>query len=681
MTFLAAGQGAKAVDALEIAVNDNNTGGNKPNLIIEDVNYSVENMVIEGKEYTSIDFEVAYKNSGDADIAEPFYISLNSGPTEDYPDDYGYVGSAIINASESGVLKAGEGGKVVIGSYLLSRDKNLNEEFSIYADRHFPFGDAKDDLVDESDESHNFFYKRVIIDDNSAGGPDILTDEVMVVADYNINQISSIEETSFEIGKHYIFSHHYNVYSGSVDLFYGTFKIVNLDTNEIVTSQEGRTDGGQFGAIATYEWTPKQDGNYRMDFVLDSKNQIAESNEDNNTLSKTITVGNDSENSKVVIVAPAGGEKYKSGDSIKIKWQGGKERVDLEIVGKNSGATADGFNSDGIAGVIKANAAPGGEYAWNDRKVCSGDGSDCRIVPAGSYRILAVSKSANGNMIYGNDGPGGDTANWTLSDPFYIVDLSDTTSGADPQITGIVNKAKMLAGDQMDAIRGELNQLRDKVKEQQNEIKYLKSLKEDVKNLTDKVKDVINQFITYGVDANTEKLGAGERAAVINSFKAAFGKLPETEAELTDAIKIANGRFPSVTSDTAEKAAKDLFVKIYKRVADMNNANDAAAIKVMAYGLRQKAENRNLNSERAGIKIFKGIFGKVPAATEEWNAMQAITYSGATQKSDTDKDLVSDEMEKKIGTDPNKIDTDGDGFKDGDEVLSGYNPKGSGKAE
>lgn len=61
----------------------------------------------------------------------------------------------------------------------------------------------------------------------------------------------------------------------------------------------------------------------------------------------------------------------------------------------------------------------------------------------------------------------------------------------------------------------------------------------------------------------------------------------------------------------------------------MNNANDNAAVTVMAYGLRQKAENRNLNSETAGIKIFTAIYGHTPNSTEDWNIMQAITYSGA----------------------------------------------------
>src|SRR3989339_529950 len=149
--------------------------------------------------------------------------------------------------------------------------------------------------------------------------------------------------------------------------------------------------------------------------------------------------------------------------------------------------------------------------------------------------------------------------------------------------------------------------------------------------VTEAMQNSINQFITYGVDDNTKKLGEGERAAVMYSFKEAFGKLPEDETELADAIKIANGRWPSRFSEEAENKAKEQFKKIYLRFPDMNNSNDAAAVKVMAYGLRQKAENRNLNSERQGIKIFKDIFGKLPRTTDEWNTMQAITYSGATR--------------------------------------------------
>ena len=219
---------------------------------------------------------------------------------------------------------------------------------------------------------------------------------------------------------------------------------------------------------------------------------------------------------------------------------------------------------------------------------------------------------------------------------FYCSDSNTTTTPtvsqtSNEQISDINEKSKLISNNNFDFILAELNQLRSIIKEQQTEIKYLKSLVKDVKILSEKSQAAINKFITYGVDANTVKLGAGERAAVINSYKAAFDKLPETEAELADAIKIANGRWPSMTNDAAEKKAKEQFQKIYKKIADMNNANDNAAIKVMAYGLRQKAENRNLNSEKAGIKIFKDIFGSVPKTTEDWNTMQAITYSGATR--------------------------------------------------
>ena len=45
---------------------------------------------------------------------------------------------------------------------------------------------------------------------------------------------------------------------------------------------------------------------------------------------------------------------------------------------------------------------------------------------------------------------------------------------------------------------------------------------------------------------------------------------------------------------------------------------------------------------------------------------------------DTDNDLLSDKMEEGLGTNPNNQDSDGDGFWDGTEVLSGYSPYGGG---
>ncbi len=42
------------------------------------------------------------------------------------------------------------------------------------------------------------------------------------------------------------------------------------------------------------------------------------------------------------------------------------------------------------------------------------------------------------------------------------------------------------------------------------------------------------------------------------------------------------------------------------------------------------------------------------------------------------KTWTIDAAEQLYGTDPNKPDTDGDGYLDGEEVTNGYNPLGEG---
>ena len=266
---------------------------------------------------------------------------------------------------------------------------------------------------------------------------------------------------------------------------------------------------------------------------------------------------------------------------------------------------------------------------------------------------------------------GGDTGDKPAESP----SPNGTASGVsnDP-LADMSLKANLLYENKIDQILAELKELRSLVREQQSEISYLKSLKQDISDLSETVENALLNFITYGVDDNTKRLGKGERAAVVYSYKAAFNKLPEDEEELEDIIKIANGRWPAKTNSEAEKRAKEEFRKIYKRVADMDDPKDNAAITVMAYGLRQKAENRNLESEKQGIRTFTTIYHYHPSSTEDWNIMQAITYSGAARGVDTDGDLLIDNREEELGTDPNNPDTDGDGFLDGIEVANGFDP-------
>jgi len=139
----------------------------------------------------------------------------------------------------------------------------------------------------------------------------------------------------------------------------------------------------------------------------------------------------------------------------------------------------------------------------------------------------------------------------------------------------------------------------------------------------------LENFLNNGSDYNSKKLGQGEREAVVFSFKQAFGRTPQSQADLDDIVKIANGLCPRQKNLEAEKSAMEQFFKTYLRPAKLSNSRDYMAVMIMAYGLRQTAANRNLASEAQGLKIYKALYKKLPSTSSEWNTLQAITYSGA----------------------------------------------------
>jgi len=258
------------------------------------------------------------------------------------------------------------------------------------------------------------------------------------------------------------------------------------------------------------------------------------------------------------------------------------------------------------------------------------DGKQIMIAGAVPYESLAamIESTLQGVVKEGTSGIPEKLQN--SDDPLKSIITTDRLE-TDQSLLQIKSKANLLYERKIDQMLAEVQELRNIIKEQQTQINYLTSLIGNIQTVSTAILSSINTFIAYGVDENTKKLGAGERAAVMHSFKSAFGKLPEREDEFEDVIKIANGRWPSLRSEAVEQSARRAFRFIYQRDADMNDPHDNAAVTVMAYGLRQRAENRNLESEQAGIAIFRKLYGRLPSSTEDWNIMQAITYSGAAR--------------------------------------------------
>jgi parallel beta-helix repeat protein len=157
-------------------------------------------------------------------------------------------------------------------------------------------------------------------------------------------------------------------------------------------------------------------------------------------------------------------------------------------------------------------------------------------------------------------------------------------------------------------------------------INYLKLTALAITPLSANEKMTIADFIHSGTPT-TLKLGAGERAGVISSFQSAFNRLPTSNLDWQDVIKIGNGRWPTQRSAIAEAKAKVNFKKIYLRQPNLANAHDSSAIAIMAYGLRPA--QRNLASEIAAAKSFRFAYHRAPTTAREWDIVRAIAYSGA----------------------------------------------------
>ncbi|MFH0856639.1 MAG: cohesin domain-containing protein [bacterium] len=157
---------------------------------------------------------------------------------------------------------------------------------------------------------------------------------------------------------------------------------------------------------------------------------------------------------------------------------------------------------------------------------------------------------------------------------------------------------------------------------------YNKIMEENKDKLADNVLTPIMFFIQNGTNT-TKSLGIGERAGVIDSYVAAFGKFPASEKDWKDVIKLANGRWPAQRNEAKEDSAIANFKKIYRRLPDRKNLHDDAAVMLSSYGLRPA--KRNLNAEKAAIKIFKNIYTHNAKTASEWDLVRAIAYSGAAR--------------------------------------------------
>jgi hypothetical protein len=152
--------------------------------------------------------------------------------------------------------------------------------------------------------------------------------------------------------------------------------------------------------------------------------------------------------------------------------------------------------------------------------------------------------------------------------------------------------------------------------------------KVDNNNKANEFKLRIKDYINHGADANSTKFSKKERQDILASFVSVFGHEPADENEWQDLMRINNGYWPSKTSRTAEEKAKEDFKKIFKRAPNLNVNNDKHTVKILAYDIHQRPEQRSLGKERKAIVKFKKIFKHLPASSADWKFIHALAYGG-----------------------------------------------------
>jgi|GEM_PF-4073974 len=98
-------------------------------------------------------------------------------------------------------------------------------------------------------------------------------------------------------------------------------------------------------------------------------------------------------------------------------------------------------------------------------------------------------------------------------------------------------------------------------------------------------------------------------------------------------------------------------------------------------GTCMQAYQQSLNSSSGGTVPTGSSGGDSTSSTGSTTTAASLSAATGNSSSDPDNDRLTNEQEDVFGTDSLNSDTDGDGVKDGDEVLRGTNPNGPGDLE
>lgn len=231
--------------------------------------------------------------------------------------------------------------------------------------------------------------------------------------------------------------------------------------------------------------------------------------------------------------------------------------------------------------------------------------------------LAAATPGSSGSTSGG--GGGGSSSTTTVVPAIPATPAVPGVSPAIPATPAVVfnpSDAKSLADD--------MGVARDTKGEAANAIKVAADAKEFGVTITAEQKIAMANFVTYGISDATEKLGSGERRALLRDYLQTIGRANVIWA---DVERMATGQKPVNRNLAKEQAQVGAVLARFKAIVghtpNFQNAAEDLAWNTMMYRIRF---DRNLNLERSGITEFKKLYGRIPTSPLDWSVVRAAGY-------------------------------------------------------
>lgn len=184
--------------------------------------------------------------------------------------------------------------------------------------------------------------------------------------------------------------------------------------------------------------------------------------------------------------------------------------------------------------------------------------------------------------------------------------------------------------------------------------------------------DQVEQSATAFLEDKCAKIGAESldecKDKIISEYAENIGCTGMTKEECEDQVKdkyadaliAVRNKYERIKEKAEQYFGKDVTISDLEKALNEGLANPDASIPLQEKSIRVKA-----------LRITESIL-----IDKEEGMIQSAPIAIAI---DTDGDGMPDDIEKRLGTAPDKADSDGDGYKDAEEILAGYDPLGPGK--